>query len=314
MRIDRLLSIIVYLLNRDLVSARELAKKYEVTPRTIQRDIEAIDRAGIPIMSVQGPHGGYGIVDTYKMDRQLMTVDDLFYIVTALSGIASSTSNRKIEATAEKIKSLVPERDERIFADKHRKLLVDFSMLSGPYGKPELFEIIEQAIDQTTVLQFGYTNSKLESTERLVEPMTIVFKWRSWYLFAYCRLKSDYRLFRFSRIRSPKPTNERFDRRAMQAEDFLTDSGDWGSEKKVDLVLAFDIKMKPLVEEFFFGNKIEEDDRGRLVVHASMPEDGWVYGLILSYGPSVEVLAPDRIRRIVGEMAANIQQKYKKVI
>lgn len=87
MRIDRLLSIIVYLLNRDLVIARELAEKYGVTPRTIQRDIEAICLAGIPIMSVQGPHGGYGIMETYKMDRQLVTVDDLFYIITALSGI-----------------------------------------------------------------------------------------------------------------------------------------------------------------------------------------------------------------------------------
>ena len=310
MRIDRLLSIIVYLLNRQLVSARELAERHGVTVRTIQRDMEAIGLAGIPIMSVQGPHGGYGIVDSYKMDRQLMSVDDLFYIVTALSGIVSSTSNKKIAATAEKIKSLIPERDEALFDEKHQKLFVDFSMLSDPANKPDLFEIIERAIDQNSLLHIGYTNNKLETTERLVEPMTIVFKWRSWYLFAYCRLRGDYRLFRFSRIRSPMLIDRRFERRPMSVEDYLTRSDTWSTSKRVDLVLAFDGKMKALVKEFFFGNEITCDDSGRLVVHASMPEDGWVYGMILSYGSFVEVLSPEHIRKLIADTAANIQKKY----
>ena len=311
MRIDRLLSIIVYLLNRQLVSARELAERHGVTVRTIQRDMEAIGLAGIPIMSVQGPHGGYGIVDSYKMDRQLMSVDDLFYIVTALSGIVSSTSNKKIAATAEKIKSLIPERDEALFDEKHQKLFVDFSMLSDPANKPDLFEIIERAIDQNSLLHIGYTNNKLETTERLVEPMTIVFKWRSWYLFAYCRLRGDYRLFRFSRIRSPMLIDRRFERRPMSVEDYLTRSDTWSTSKRVDLVLAFDGKMKALVKEFFFGNEITCDDSGRLVVHASMPEDGWVYGMILSYGSFVEVISPERIRRLIADTAASIQKKYE---
>lgn len=312
MRIDRLLSIIVYLLNRELVSAKELAEKHSVTTRTIQRDIEAISYAGIPIMTVQGPHGGYGIMDTYKMDRQLMTVDDLFYIVTALSSIVTSTSNKKMEATAEKIKSLVPKRDEPLFAEKNQKLYVDFSMLSGPTRRPDLFDVIERGIDQSRLLQFSYTSGKLETSQRVVEPMTIVFKWRSWYLFGYCRLREDYRLFRFSRIGALKILDKRFERRKDSVDDYLGQSQAWSAENTVDLLLAFDQYMKPFVEEFFYGNEISEDQRGRLLVRASMPEDPWVYGMILSYGPSVEVLEPERIRRIIGETAGKIQKIYEK--
>ncbi|UCF97573.1 MAG: YafY family transcriptional regulator [Spirochaetaceae bacterium] len=312
MKVDRLLSIIVYLLNRELVSARELAERYGVSVRTIQRDMEAIDLAGIPIMSVQGPHGGYGIIDSYKLDRQFVTVDDLFYIITSLSSIGSSLTNQKISATTEKMKSLISGRDERLLAEKHQKLFADFSMLSGPSRQPELLRAVERAVDENRLLQIEYTNNKLESSERIVEPMTLAFKWRSWYLYAYCRFKSDYRLFRLSRIRNPKILPQRFRRREKSIEEYLAHKEKWSSGTTVDLVLAFDPKMRSLVEEYFAGEKSEEDERGRLVVRTTMPEDGWVYGMILSYGNLVEVLSPERVRRVICDLAAQIHKKYAK--
>jgi len=165
-KIDRLLSIIMYLLNRDLVSGRELAERYGVSVRTIQRDLATIDLAGIPVMSVQGPHGGYGIIDTYKIDRQFVTIDDLFYIITSLHSICSSLPNQGITSTTEKMKNLLTNRDERIFAEKHEKLFVDFSMLSGTNHQPEVFRIVERAIEDNRLLKFYYTNNRLESTGR----------------------------------------------------------------------------------------------------------------------------------------------------
>ena len=311
MKIDRLLSIIVYLLNRDLVSARELAERYDVSMRTIQRDLETIDLAGIPILSVQGPRGGYGIMDTYKMDRQFVTVDDLFYIITSLSSIGTSLSNQKIESTIEKMKSLLPARDDEMFDDRHRKLFVDFSMLGGSSRDHEVLKLIEKAVDQDLLLKIHYTNTKLESMVRIVEPMTIAFKWRSWYLFAFCREKQDYRLFRLSRIRDPEIIPKQFRRREKSIDQFLEDSGGWISGKTVDLVLAFDRNMRPLVEEFFGGSDAIQEEDGRLIVHTSMPEDGWVYGLILSYGSMVEVLSPVRIRSIIHDIASKIQKIYE---
>jgi predicted DNA-binding transcriptional regulator YafY len=311
MKIDRLLSIIVYLLNRELVSARELAARYGVSVRTIQRDMDTINLAGIPIMSVQGPHGGYGIIDTYKMDRQFVTVDDLFYIITSLSSIGSSLTNQKISSTAEKMKSLLSNRDEKLLAEKHQKLFVDFSMLSGTNNPPEMFHILEQAIENSRLLEIFYTNNKLESSQRIVEPMTLVFKWRSWYLYAYCRLRHDFRLFRLSRIRRPRILPQRFRRKDKPVEEYLGETQKWGWEKTLDLVLAFDPRMRSLVEEFFVNEETDEDDQGRLIVHATMPEDGWVYGMILSYGNMVEVLSPAKVRQTICEIAAEIQKKNK---
>jgi predicted DNA-binding transcriptional regulator YafY len=208
-------------------------------------------------MSVQGPHGGYGIIDTYK-------------------------------------------------------LFVDFSMLTGTNRQPELFRTIEQAVDDNRLLRINYTNNKLESTERVVEPMTLVFKWRSWYLFAYCHFKNDYRLFRLSRIRDPSILPQRFRRRDKPVEEYLAQTDSWNWGKTVGLVLAFDPKIRSLVEEHFAGERSEEDERGRLIIHATMPKDGWVYGMILSYGNLVEVLFPDRLRKIVSNIATEIHEKYQK--
>jgi predicted DNA-binding transcriptional regulator YafY len=310
-KIDRLLSIIVYLLNRELVSARELAERYGVSSRTIQRDMQTIELAGIPIVSVQGPHGGYGIIGTYRLDRQLVTVDDLFYIITSLSSIGSSLTNRKVAETAEKMKSLLSGRDERAFAEKHQKLFVDFSALSGTHQQ-HLFRNIERAVDEGRLLEIEYTNNKLESTVRVVEPMTLVFKWRSWYLYAYCRFKEDFRLFRLSRIRNPQILEHRFPRRDKPVEQFLARTDRWNWGKTVDLVLAFDPRIRPLVEEHFAGERSEEDEAGRLIIYATMPEDGWVYGMILSYGNLVEVLSPERVRGQVSRMAAEIHRRYEK--
>jgi predicted DNA-binding transcriptional regulator YafY len=283
-----------------------------VSVRTIQRDMETIELAGIPIMSVQGPHGGYGIIDTYKMDRQFVTVDDLFYIITALSSIGSSLTGEKIGSTVEKMKSLISGLDEQILAEKHQKLFVDFSMLGGSTRQPELFRSIERAVEESRLLEITYTNNKLESSQRIVEAMSLVFKWRSWYLFAYCRSRSNYRLFRLSRIKDPKILPQRFRRRDKDVGQFLAQTESWNWGKTVDLVLAFDPKIRPLVEEHFSGERSEEDEQGRLIVHATMPEDGWVYGMILSYGNLVEVLSPQQMRKTIGDIAAAIREKYEK--
>ena len=316
MKIDRLLSIIVYLLNRDLVSARELAERYDVSVRTIQRDMETIDLAGIPVMTVQGPRGGYGIMDTYKMDRQFVTVDDLFYIITSLSSIGTSLTSRKIESTMEKMKSLLPARDEQGFDERHRKLFVDFSMLGGTGRDQDVLRAVESVVDRERLLKVKYTNTRLERTERVVEPMTIAFKWRSWYLFGFCRLKNDYRLFRLSRIKEPEILNERFRRREKSIDEYFADTGAWEAGKTIDLTLAFQASMRPLVEEFFTGSdmktEVHTDEHGRFIVHTSMPEDGWVYGMILSYGNLVEVLFPPRARKLVQKMAADVQSIYEK--
>ncbi len=311
MKIDRLLSIVVYLLNRDLVSAGELAKRFEVSGRTIQRDMEAINLAGIPVISVQGPSGGYGIMESFKLDRRLVTPDDLFYIITALKGIAEQLDDSHIDDTLEKMRGLLPPSSGEPFKRRQEKLFIDFSMLGGGPAQREAFRVVQAAVEEGRLLEFEYTSNRLERMTRVVEPMTVVFKWRSWYLFAYCRLRGDYRLFRTSRIRKPIMREEHFRRRELDFEEFTRDNDPEKTGKLVGMLLRFSPEMAPFVEEFHNEEDLERRKDGSLVVRLAMPEDSWMYGYILSYGPFVEVLEPEHLRALIKEAAGKIAQIYE---
>lgn len=311
MKTDRLLSIIIYLLNRDLVSASELASRFGVAVRTIQRDMEAIELAGIPLYTIQGPRGGYGIMDSWKMDRQLMSPDDLYYIITALKGVASSLSDSGIDETLEKVKSMVPDGTMDLFSGRNEKLSIDFSMIGGDIRQRGTFKTVRRAVDNELLLRFRYTSNKLEQTERTVEPMTLAFRWRSWYLFAWCRLKQDYRLFRVSRIQEPEVLNRRFSRRPLSFDQFLAANYGRSTKAELELVLRFSPVMRPMVEEYYPQEECTQEEDGSLVVRTRFPEDGWVYGYILSFGDFVEVLEPERIRKIIGGSAEKIAKFYR---
>ncbi|MCG8572038.1 MAG: YafY family transcriptional regulator [Spirochaetes bacterium] len=312
MKIDRLLSIIIYLLNRNLVSARELADHFEVSHRTIQRDMETINAAGIPIVTIQGPAGGYSIMDTWKMDRQLLSVDDLFFIMTSLSSISKTLPDSKLRNSIEKVQTLVREHQKEALSEREEKLYVDFSMIGGMKQNQELVALVQHAIENHCLLQVEYTSNKLITQVRKLEPMTLVFKWRGWYLYAFCRLRNDFRLFRMSRIRNPQLLKEHFSRKNKSFKDFEEESEVKGKVKMTELLLKFDPFMKPVVEDFMGANIVQTTESNEIIVKISIPEDGWLYGFLLSYGPYLEVLSPPHIRAILGEMSQKIHEKYVK--
>ena len=143
------------------MSAATLSRRYNVAVRTIQRDMEAIELAGIPIISVQGPNGGYGIMDTFKMDRQLVSVDDLFYIITALRSVASTLEDEAMGDTLHKVETLLPSRETDFFSDRRDKLNIDFSMLGGDPRQRGAFKTVRSAVESNRLLRFLYTNARL---------------------------------------------------------------------------------------------------------------------------------------------------------
>lgn len=310
MKISRLFSILIYLLNRELVSASELAERFEVSVRTIQRDIDTLCYSGIPVLSVQGVRGGYGIVDNYKLDRQMIDTSDLFFILTALESMGTTYQNKKITSTLEKVKAFVQDcHQSELDAFKH-KLDIDFSALSLGKKGSELFCILDQAIDDNHLVEFTYTNVKQETTHRKVEPMTIAFKWFSWYLFGYCHLRNDFRLFRLSRIQNIQMLKDRFERKEKQLSDCSSDV--WGFSF-VDLVLKFHPSMNVFVTDYFRNANLEIQDDGYIKVGLRYPDDVSMYGMILSYGDRVEVIEPENVRKSIGQMCTNMARKYHKL-
>ncbi|WP_343060173.1 YafY family protein [Spirochaeta isovalerica] len=301
---------IVYLLNRDLVSARVLAERFGVTTRTIQRDMEAIELSGIPIVTIQGPNGGYGIMENFKIHNQLVSVEDFYYIITALKSVSETLADDKIDNTLEKMKTLIPSRQTEFLSERNEKLSIDFTMLGGDPRHQESFKVVKEAVDSERLLRFTYTNNKLESIRRTVEPLTIAFKWRAWYLFAWCCEKGDFRTFRISRMRDPEILPTRFKRKDISFEEYLSKQEKNKSTPTTELTLRFDAPMRAIVEEFHCPDDCSEGPEGSLIVKASMPEDGWMYGFLLSYGEFVTVIDPPHVRENLKRSAEKIAKKY----
>ncbi len=310
MKIDRLLSIIITLLNRERITARELAERYGVSIRTIQRDMDSLCAAGIPIRSEQGAQGGFGIIADYRFDRQLVDSDDLYYILTALEGISLASNNIQISNTLEKIKTLVRDVHIKEFEKKRERLYIDFSDLGGIKHNPAVFKLVQQCIDESRLIRCSYIDSAYRTSQRTLEPMTLVFKWYSWYVYGYCRMREDYRLFRISRMYEVNMLQERFHRREKAFHP--------PSEKELlqedkhitNIKLAFDSEVRRVVKEYFQGHAMTVDGQGRLIVEVKLPANEWLYGLILSYGDKVQVLEPASLASLIAERARKIAEKY----
>jgi len=149
MKIDRLLGIVVYLLNREIVNGNALAEKFEVSARTIQRDIETLNIAGIPIISMKGTNGGYGIINSFKLDKQIASIEDYQFIITALTGMNSAYNNRKLETTLEKLLNVFKQEK-----DVSSKVKLDFSVSREGNNIDNYLKIIEDAIDKKKVIEF----------------------------------------------------------------------------------------------------------------------------------------------------------------
>ncbi|NKQ19939.1 helix-turn-helix transcriptional regulator [Brevibacillus laterosporus] len=310
MKIDRLLSIIIILLNRNLVQAKDLAEQFEVSIRTIYRDIETINQAGIPIVTYQGANGGIGLAQGYRLDRQLLTNNELATIVTSLQSLSTMDKSESHQFLVEKITSIIPHSQKEQFHWKTQQFLVDLS----PWGQNERLEesilIIRQAIEASHLVSFTYSNAQGKQSDRNVEPHILLVKGHSWYLYGFCKNKLDFRLFKLYRMKRLNVLDTTFTRQNIEVDE-LPWVQKWNDPTQmVHLVLRFAPDSRHLAEEYFGVEELCDQAGGYVTVSASFPEDNWLYGFILSFGPSVEVIEPESIKVKIKKLATAIVEKY----
>ncbi|WP_379153933.1 helix-turn-helix transcriptional regulator [Paenibacillus sp. sgz5001063] len=304
MKMDRLLGIVIYLLNRETVSSRELAAKFEVSQRTIQRDIESIGHAGIPVGSQQGLNGGYYILDSFKMSRQLLQSEDYAYILTSLKGLLSGYSNMRARDTVEKMTALAAGK-----SSPGLPFQLDLGVLREGEHTAENIAMMEKAIKEHTQLRLQYTDTHNDVSERCVEPLLLTYQWYAWYLFAYCCGKEDYRLFRLSRVRQIHLTSQPFSHTHREAEMLLAEHGDTRAQVHVRLVSK--AANRVLLAEAFSNAEIREVGEDEIIMSFSVPqsEEGW-FGRLLQYGHLVTVLEPESLRQRMRRQAERILIKH----
>lgn len=308
MRIDRMLAIVIMLLNRDRITAREFAEKFEVSIRTVYRDIEAVNQAGVPVVSYPGNDGGFGILENYRIDRQLLTFNDMLAILMALKGINTTLADQELDTAIEKISNLVPKERANELELRFEQLVIDVSPWGYREEEKKKLKVIYQTISESRLLRFEYRNLKGEKSLRVIEPMTLLFKGYAWYLLGYCRLREDYRCFKLSRIADLMVLDEKFIRRKASYRDFSI-PGDQNNTL-VHLILKFSPEVQLKVEEYFDADWISYQTDGYLIIETDWPEDEWVYAFIMSYGEHVEVLEPLHIREMVRIKVAKMFEMY----
>lgn len=298
MQIDRLIQIVLILGSQKSITASELARRLNVSARTVYRDIDALSLAGIPVYALKGSGGGIRLMEGYTLDRAILSEREKQDIVYALQGLMAANVPGVGETLA-KIKLLLQAPSQPDWIE------VRFTPWETGACEQKKFDVLKEALLSKRVLAFDYYAVSGSRTTRLAEPVKLVFSGRTWYLWAFCRQRQDYRLFRVSRIRNERLSEERFEREAPQ-----TLPQDSGSANNVTLKLRFKRSVAFRVYDDFLDANILDQDEASLVVAVTYPMDEWVIGYLLSFGTEVEVLEPAFIRERLKARAKEIYDAY----
>ena len=297
MKDNRLFRILYYILEKEKVTANELADKFEVSVRTIYRDIDSISSVGVPIFTTQGKGGGIKIDNEFILNKSLFDANEKEQIIAALQGL---------EKTNEAYKSELITKLSALFKIKNSNWIeIDFTSWGSNNTYQDLFNALKTTIINKNIISFSYNSSKAEKINRKVKPIRLLFKEQDWYLYAFCLLRNDFRYFKLSRMKDLEVLainyEDNFENEVLKKE--------LKYENIVNIKLKFDKSVAFRVYDEF-NEAIVEDKKGNLYVEMKIPNNYKLYNYIFSFGANVEILEPKEIRNQLKNMINKIAKKY----
>lgn len=302
MKTDRLIGILSVLLQKEKCTAPELAEKFEVSRRTINRDIETLCRAGIPVCTVQGAGGGIRIMEGYRMDKTLLTSRDMQVILAGLRSLDSVSGSSYYGQLMEKLQ--VGASD---FVSGRDSILIDLSSWYKESLTPKI-SLIQDAIEEKKQIAFRYFAPGGESI-RAAEPYYLIFKWSSWYVWGWCRKREDFRMFKLNRMEELKKMEENFVPRKVPMPD-LSNERIFPANIRIKALFEPDAKWR-LVEEFG-PHCFRKQEDGRLLFEMDYTDEDSLTGWLLTFGAKVKVLEPAAVREKILKTAENIISVYRR--
>ena len=300
MKIDRQIGILSMLLQTDILTAPYLAERFEVSRRTINRDIEDLCRAGIPIVTKQGMNGGISIMENYKLDRTLFTHAEMQDILAGLRSLDSVNGTNRYGKLMEKLAA-----GSSDFMVGNQSVLIDLSSWYKDSLAPKI-ELIRTAIDRCKELEFVYYSSKGEAV-RCIEPYYLIFRWTSWYVWGWCKKRENFRLFKLNRMDHMQISGREFVKRQTTVPD-LSNERIFPGGIRVKAVFDPECKWR-LVEEFGSGSFVEQAD-GRLLFQADYTDKENLIAWLLTFHDKAELLEPEEIREEIKMCIYSMKKKY----
>lgn len=291
MKENRYFQMIYLLLEKGSMTAPELADYFEVSVRTIYRDIDILSSAGIPVYATRGKGGGISIQDNFVLKKSILSEQEQTQILMALQGI------RIVED--EYTRTLLSKLSSVFQKQNVNWLEIDFSSWTKSGAGKDNFQKLQSAIFKSKIVAFHYYSGKGEVIKRVVEPLKLVFKSTDWYLYGYCSTRNDFRFFKLTRIRNLEITNDEYVRSIP--EQIFVEEEKFEMET-VKVTLLFDKSMSFRVYDKF-DDEVTENQDGSLLVETVMPNNELLISHILSWGDKVEVISPQNIRNKISERA-----------
>ncbi len=301
MQIERLVQMVFYIVNHGHVTARELSECFNVSTRTIYRDLNTLSIAGIPVMSTKGAGGGISIMDGYTIDKSLLSQGEQQSIYQGLQ-ILQATKYPNAEMALSKIGAIFRNALETKWLD------IDLSYWGSDEKEKVKISDLQFAIVNKHVIAVCYVNSELKESERNIEPLRLVFKSHAWYIVGYCRCKKEIRIFRLSRIRRLQVMPEIFERELPPDYSLIPDS-----RVACDipyLKLKFSPEIAHRLYDEFQEDQVHLCDDGNYYVTVPYELNHWTFHYLLSFGKYVEIIEPEIARTMLQERVADILKIY----
>ncbi|WP_069872550.1 YafY family protein [Fusibacter sp. 3D3] len=296
MKTDRLFSIVHILLNKDRVTAKELAEKFEVSTRTIYRDVDSLSMSGIPIYTDKGTGGGISLLENYVLNKTVISEAEKNSILLGLE-VLEATHYDQSNTAISKLKHLFD-------GEKNHYIEVDFSDFSNG-RQPKIFEDLKAALQKNQTLKMVYQNNSGEKTDRIIDPLKLIFKQQRWYLMAYCHKRKDYRTFRISRILDTEITSKLFNRKDYDISDRVLISHEMNHMEPVTLTLDAKALFR-VEEEFSLSRIVHHEDKGILVVTFEAELDEWLLHYIMTYADDLMDIKPEFLKEKLKDKAQKI--------
>lgn len=290
------------LLNKETVTAKELAEHFGVSPRTIYRDIDTLSLSNIPIYTNKGSGGGISILPEFTIDKSLLSEKEQCDIISALHSL-KATKFSELDSVITKLGVIFKNPNSYNWVE------VDFSHWGSDKEEKNKFNNLKDAILSHNVVEFDYVSSYGEITKRGVEPIKLMFKGQAWYLQGFCQSKQDTRIFKISRIRNLEVKDKIFQISNLVNSTIETIKAQ--NIKTITLKLRFKPEILYRVYDEFSHENIRNNEDGTVEAIKSFPEGEWIYGYILSFGPLVEVLEPRGVREKLREQLLNTLKIYQ---
>ncbi len=305
MKYEIMFGILFTLLSRRKISAGELARKYEVSVRSIYRYVDEMTVAGIPIDVTRGAAGGLSIPDSFKLPKGLFTREEYARTSEAMLAMLSQTRDAVLESAYGKLTAQV--KTEKFDTALSGNILVDSGTWGDEWKFSDKLTLVDKAIEEREALEIEYFDRAGEATRRVIHPHLLIYKQNIWYVWAFCMLRGEFRTFRVGRMRTINGTGMTFERKPFSREDIPLNF--WRNEKVAEVKLRIAFEKLPYAEDWLGVDNIYKRD-GEYFAELVLPDDGALVGNILSAGSGITVISPpDLVERIKKE-AEKISASY----